>query len=334
MKGKKENEVALRQEFMPQAALAQIESLAEKLKDSKALPSTITNGAQLMMVMMAGYEAGMTPIESINSYYIINGKITIWGRAVLSQAKRAGIKVKWLESTEKVATVMLTDTSGETHTETYTIEDATKALLLSKDNWKKYPKDMLRWKVLGRGVNFFCPEVIGRHYIKEDIEDGEFAEASVVQTHKPTISVDAIATAHVEKDEESEPGLSEEGHRAISDAWLELAKLEGWSAHDMDIRLGKTLKKYYGKERGSDLTEDEAKDFVRRLNETLKKNIDAAQAVVDENQATPAEVVSGLGGKLPVACPLCKVEFTDFDAEMGNVKAVENIGMCNPCSIK
>ena len=76
--------------FVDPQALQQMEGLSNKLIKSQALPNTIQNASQLMMVFLAGYDAGMTPMQAIQSYYFVNGKLTIWGAAVITQLKNAG----------------------------------------------------------------------------------------------------------------------------------------------------------------------------------------------------------------------------------------------------
>lgn len=173
------HEVALRTEFIPQQALTQINAMADRLGKSGALPASIRNGDQLAMVMLAGYEAGMRPMESINAFYIVNGRLTMWGDALIRQLKRAGYSLTWPVTTDKEATCEITAPNGDKHKETFTFADAEKAGLIAKGGpWKTYPKDMLRWKAIGRGVRFFCPEVMGgTQYLKEEADDFEEIEA-------------------------------------------------------------------------------------------------------------------------------------------------------------
>lgn len=59
-------------------------------------------------------------------------------------------------------------------TETFTIEDAAKAGLTGKDNWKKYPKNMVFARCVSNAIAFYCPEVTGgvRLYHEGEIEAG------------------------------------------------------------------------------------------------------------------------------------------------------------------
>ena len=150
--------------------LDQADLLVSRLENSGALPDSIKNGGQLMMVLLAGNEAGMSAMQAINSFYIVNGKVTIWGSAVITQLKRSGFKITWGVCDDTQANVTLTAPDGSQHSECYTYAEATNAGLTRKDTWLKYRKNMLRWKAAGNAVRFFCPEVLSGHYLKEELE--------------------------------------------------------------------------------------------------------------------------------------------------------------------
>ena len=174
----------------------QIMSISEKLSESKALPTFIQNPAQLTMILLAGKESGMGVIESLNSYYLVNGKITIFGQATLIQLKRAGFRVKWGDCDDKKAVVTIIAPDGTENTETYSMSEAIKTGQTNKDVWAKHPKPMLRWKALAANVRFFCPEVLYGHYIREDLEgvaeNPEAIEEEIKKTNQPA---EAIAEA-------------------------------------------------------------------------------------------------------------------------------------------
>ena len=165
------NDLAIRERFPSPQSWEAIQTIADKLKESKALPTFIDNPGKLVMVLLAGKEAGMGAVEALNSFYMVNGKLTIYGSATLSQLKRAGYKVKWGECSDKSATVTIIDKDGDTHTETYTIEEAQLAGNVGKNEvWRKYPKSMNRWKAIGAAVRFFCPEVLNGYYVREEMD--------------------------------------------------------------------------------------------------------------------------------------------------------------------
>ena len=328
----------MRGEFLPQQALAQIETLTAKLKDSKALPPSITNGAQLMMVFLAGYEAGMTPMQSVSSYYIVNGRVTIFGDAVLRQLKQAGFSVEWVERTSERATVTITDPKKRTHTETFTFKEAEEAGLTTKDVWKKYKKDMLSWKALGRGVRFFCPEVLGGFYMKEEAED--FTPETVRATDAQVVDVEVV-----------KPGEEQVAVSMIENlnaTWAKLAKVEGWSESQANGVLDKTLMRYYGKTTFDELALTECFDFIKRIEDAVAKkegeNAEkepakpseepAPETKPEEQKADVEKLAKDFGGKIVEKCDVCKKDFQDDGNTTGNAAAIRMTGMCNPCQTK
>jgi hypothetical protein len=67
---------------------------------------------------------------------------------------------QWVERTAERATVRLLRDGRDTVEVTYEWADAERAGLTSKDNWKKYPKDMLAAKALTRACRLGGPDLI------------------------------------------------------------------------------------------------------------------------------------------------------------------------------
>lgn len=161
---------------------------------SGALPAHIRNAETAMMIVQAGTEMGIPPMQALSTLYPVNGKIAMEGKAMLKKLRQGRVKVEWIESTDTKCSVTLTrpDDQTDKHTETFTIEDAQRAGLLGKDNWKKYPKDMLRWKALSRASRFHCPDISEGLYLLEEVADFEDSHARwtdsgvVIEAMNPT----------------------------------------------------------------------------------------------------------------------------------------------------
>lgn len=349
-----QKKLALRSEFLPQVAFQQIETLASKLVQSKALPSSIQNGAQLTMVLLAGYEAGMTPMQSINSYYIVNGKVTIWGSAVLVQLNQAGWEVEWLASDEKIATVKISK-GRRSHTESFTIEEATAAGLTGKDTWKKYARNMLRWKALGNGVRFFCPEVLQGYYLKEEIDDVEARTVDVEPTTNVTVEPPPV--------QQEKKQLDEKLNKAIHAGWRELAEVYGWDTETTNGKRKATLMAVYKVDSNNDLEPEQAVEFIERTKKAVEKakasvpnaaGADGSKPPVPSAEGTDGSeekpkkttkkkkepetidvaaqnVAQAFGGKVVEKCPLCKTEYEDDGKETGDAGAIRFAGACNAC---
>jgi hypothetical protein len=166
-----------------------MQAMAQTFITSGALPESIKNAAQLIMVMQAGYEAGMQPLESINAFYIVNGKITMYGDAVTSQVIKHGHTVEWFDCDGNSAEVEITrGDNGKKMRGKFTIEMAIERGLTTYSDgrpnkfWQKYPANMLKYKALGEIVDFIVPDALHGAPIKEVIEaDMDPVIATVVQ---------------------------------------------------------------------------------------------------------------------------------------------------------
>lgn len=176
-------------------------AMAQTFITSGALPDSIKNAAQLIMVMQAGYEAGMQPLESINAFYIVNGKITMYGDAVTAQVIKHGHIVEWgtCDGTEAEVTITRKD-NGKSMTGKFTIAMANERGLTTYSDgrpnafWKKYPANMLKYKALGEIVDFIVPDALHGAPIKEVIEaDMDPVIATVVAPKAVPAATDAPA---------------------------------------------------------------------------------------------------------------------------------------------
>lgn len=164
--------------FMNPVRWKAMDVMARTFMQSNALPSTVKNAPQLMMILQAGYEAGMQPIQAINSFYFVNGKLTMYGPEVIAQVMRAGHKVEWGHCDDKSATVKITRKDGTgSYEDTFTWEQA-KARGLVNAVYTKFPNHMLKYKVFSMVAKFVCPDAIGNVQIGDS---NEMVEAMLVE---------------------------------------------------------------------------------------------------------------------------------------------------------
>lgn len=78
----------------------QMKGLAQDFFSSKAVPSAYENMLQVLMALQAGKEMGLQPIESIQSLTIINGSISLWGKAVPNRLRQHGWSLAFTEGQE------------------------------------------------------------------------------------------------------------------------------------------------------------------------------------------------------------------------------------------
>lgn len=192
-------------------------AMAQTFINSGALPDSIKNAAQLIMVFQAGFEAGMQPLESINAFYIVNGKVTMYGDAVSSQIIKHGHTLEWGECDAEKAEVTITrGDNGKSMTGTFTMQKAIdRGLTTYSDGrknvfWQKYPENMLKYKALGSIADFIVPDAMHGAPIKEDIEGSmDPVIASVVQPNASKLVPGAITVPAQGSAQSARPSLQD-----------------------------------------------------------------------------------------------------------------------------
>lgn len=149
---------------------AQMKKIAKDMIESKSLPQTFTNAAQVQMALMAGHEMGMTTMESLNDLYFVGGKLQIYGKATPAALRRAGWRIKKFDETEDSCTATVYNPkTDEEITDTFTYRDAELSGFVKdrsgsiKLGWKPGAnrKRKLRYAVLSQIIHTYLPEVLG-----------------------------------------------------------------------------------------------------------------------------------------------------------------------------
>lgn len=156
--------------------------MSETLIQSKAMPKSIQNAPQAIMIMQAGYEMGMKPLQALQGLTIINGVITTHGKETIRRLRDHGWKIKY-EEKENECTATVTK-ERESYTDTFKFSDAEKSKRTwsyRKDQNGSYVKDSngfkkdlkpgwyegenrtvkLRYGVISKILKTYIPEVLG-----------------------------------------------------------------------------------------------------------------------------------------------------------------------------
>lgn len=153
--------------------------MSEQFIKSGAFGADCKTPQAALVKMQAGAEMGMAPMEAMNSLYIINGHVTIFGMAMAKRIRQAGWKIEYLNETPEQVTVKVTK-DDETFDYTATLAEVTK---LNSRAAKFALKDKLRWHALGRILRFSIPEVLGGavSYLREEMEEVTVKEKEPVK---------------------------------------------------------------------------------------------------------------------------------------------------------
>lgn len=125
---------------------------ARALMKSGLLPAGIKSAEAAMFVILTGRDLGLSPVQSLRSIHVIQGKIEVAADMQLGLFHRAGGKSQWVTLTNEQATLKLVAPwLIEPHVESFSLADAKQAKL-GGDNWAKYPKAMLRSRAITAGL--------------------------------------------------------------------------------------------------------------------------------------------------------------------------------------
>jgi hypothetical protein len=113
--------------------------MARQLIASKAFPNMTPE--QAFVILQAGKEMGMQPMESIKKLYIVNGAVGFHGSGLVEQITKAGAFIDYLDETDNSVTVVVTY-NGKEYIEKVSDKDQTlaksKAMTFAKKTKMRY----------------------------------------------------------------------------------------------------------------------------------------------------------------------------------------------------
>lgn len=140
--------------------------------------------------ILTGIELGIGPMEALRVIHMVDGKPTLAADYMLARAIRAGVRIEWEQCDDRAAVLRL-DRFGTRHTHAFTIEEAQRAGLVGKDNWKKYPAAMLRARCIAAALRAFSPDVLGAGvYLAEELESTDDAPRQIESTSRRVTRID------------------------------------------------------------------------------------------------------------------------------------------------
>ena len=134
----------------------------------------------ILACVMAGRELGLGPMESLNKIDVIDGRPSPSAELMVAMVYRAGHEVYPGAVSEESATAIgircLANGDVRRHTFTFTMEDARRAGLATKNNWKNYPGPMLYWRAVSQLVRMVFPDVMSafKAYTPDELEQDDW----------------------------------------------------------------------------------------------------------------------------------------------------------------
>lgn len=170
--------------------MQEVMDLAELMSKSEMVPKIYQGKpGNVTVAILAGSPLGLNPFSACQSFAVINGTPSLFGDALLGIVKGSGLLSKISETVSEngqVATCFITRRGEDPVCRTFTMDEAKKAGLLSKQGpWQSYPKRMLQMRARAFALRDVFPDILRGIGIAEEIEDIGRTEASVIVVDEP-----------------------------------------------------------------------------------------------------------------------------------------------------
>lgn len=131
---------------------------------------------QGMVLAMQCLAEGKAPLELAKTYHIIEGKLTMRADAMLGRYLTTGGKVKWLVRSDTEVRAIWSKDGNDVEISSTLEEFKNNGIAMSakgglKDNWRKFPKQMLTARNVSEAVRLLAPQIISGIYTPEEVSD-------------------------------------------------------------------------------------------------------------------------------------------------------------------
>src|SRR5262245_46257386 len=149
-------------------------ALAERIAGTDFVPSGLRNRPEAVVAcILTGHEIGIGPMTALAKIHIIDGRPTMAAELMRALGLAAGHEA-WVDEASNTRVVMSARRQHSQHINkiTWTMDDAKKAGLAGKQNWQKYPRQMLLARATAELARLTWPDALGGiAYATEELED-------------------------------------------------------------------------------------------------------------------------------------------------------------------
>jgi hypothetical protein len=219
----------------------------EAIQMAKTLAGSSLLGAlkspeAVFLVMATGAELGIPPTAALRGIHIVQGKPVLSADMIVALCVRSPLCEYFTctKSSDKEATYSTKRRGSGPVDNTFTLEDATRAGLAGKDNYKNYGRAMLRHRAAAELARMVYPDLVLGIYAEEEmIEAGppaasierkpqEVVEGEIIQERDPLDAVTLMFT-NAKGDDDLSAARAEAGKLGLkkdSDEYKALRQLD------------------------------------------------------------------------------------------------------------
>lgn len=173
--------------------LADIERMAVAMAKSGLFGFRTTE--QALSIMLIAQAEGRHPALAALDYDVIQGRISKKAQAMMRDFTQSGGKVQWHELSDTAVDATFSHPKGGEVRVHWDMKRAMQAGVAGKDNWKKYPRQMLRARVVSEGVRTVFPMATSGLYVPEEVSD--FDRTSDVPPPKQVVEAKIVNAPQV-----------------------------------------------------------------------------------------------------------------------------------------
>lgn len=179
-------------------------SLAQRIARTEFVPTALRGKPEAVLAaMLTGHELGIGVMQALAKIHVIEGRPSMAAELMRALVLREGHELWIEESTSTRCTVGAKRSSSERETRiTWTLDDAKRANLASKSNWRAYPRAMLLARATAEICRAVYPDLLaGISHTTEELSDGEFVDDEDLAANNgaPAAAAPAKRTARARK---------------------------------------------------------------------------------------------------------------------------------------
>ncbi len=164
-------EIALRQQPPPPMSLPDKLAYCEALARAGALPKSYRGrAADVLFAVEYAESLGLHPIVAITGVHVVEGTPSASAGLISMLVRRAGHRLRVSgDAQSATCEIVRADDPDYTFSVTWTMDDAQRAGLQGKDNWRKYPASMLKARAVSQCARDAAEDALfGLHYTPEE----------------------------------------------------------------------------------------------------------------------------------------------------------------------
>lgn len=229
---------------------------------------------QAMALMLLCQAEGLHPAIAVRDYHLIQGRPALKADAMLARFQQAGGSVNWKEYTNDKVTGLFSHPSGGSLEVSWSLAQAKAIGIANKDNWKNYPRAMLRARVISEGIRSVYPGCVVGVYTPEEVQDFDSPAPKAPKDMGMAERVEPVSTSEIPQSIEEADGAYKLYLPNTETPYSAFHTKEEWVAGyaEMIARISKSPK-------FDDASKSEKIDGLKACNMDMLESLDSFQRI-------------------------------------------------------